>query len=313
MNGKAKGEMGQLCVLGHLARLHIPVAIVLSDNLPYEYIIDCSGKLLRVQVKTSTCHHSGAITFSISSNNWYAKTKKTYTTNDCDIMICYDLVYDKVYILGPEDFVDKSTVKIRYIEAKNKQTCNMAEDYELTKANMEKKFNVILQTSEIFPEYAGWRAGTEESESIGSFFHTCVACGKEFESSSRFVKYCGDPCYYERKKVINRPNAKELEDMLKSLSWVAIGEKYGVSDNAVKKWCDKLGVVRPEGCIITPRIQPSKFTLRPDGSKICTKCGETKQSANFQYRSNTSDNLDSQCKACRSQQKREQRKNRNQQ
>ena len=37
------------------------------------------------------------------------------------------------------------------------------------------------------------------------------------------------------RKVI-RPSHQELEDMLKTMSYCAVGRKYGVSDNAVRKW-----------------------------------------------------------------------------
>jgi transposase-like protein len=39
----------------------------------------------------------------------------------------------------------------------------------------------------------------------------------------------------ERRKV-TRPSYEQLRTELESMSFVAVGRKYGVSDNAVRKW-----------------------------------------------------------------------------
>ena len=36
----------------------------------------------------------------------------------------------------------------------------------------------------------------------------------------------------------NRPTRSELKEMLRTQTFVSIGKMYGVSDNAVRKWCD---------------------------------------------------------------------------
>ena len=44
-------------------------------------------------------------------------------------------------------------------------------------------------------------------------------------------------------KVHDRPSKEELEKMINTMSWCAIGRKYGVSDNAVRKWAKKLNLI----------------------------------------------------------------------
>jgi 5-methylcytosine-specific restriction endonuclease McrA len=39
------------------------------------------------------------------------------------------------------------------------------------------------------------------------------------------------------------PTVEDLKDDISKLSWVAIGKKYGVSDNAVRKWARKYGLL----------------------------------------------------------------------
>jgi hypothetical protein len=42
--------------------------------------------------------------------------------------------------------------------------------------------------------------------------------------------------HLNQRKVKDRPSKEELIIMIKETSLVTVGKKYGVSDNAVKKW-----------------------------------------------------------------------------
>jgi len=42
---------------------------------------------------------------------------------------------------------------------------------------------------------------------------------------------------------VERPSREQLELDIASSSWVSIGRKYGVSDNAVRKWARKYGLI----------------------------------------------------------------------
>ncbi len=73
----------------------------------------------------------------------------------------------------------------------------------------------------------------------------CLHCGKEFVPNYESQLYCSQPCGVhskgrpgpraERRKV-PRPSYQELMQDLETMSFVAIGRKYGVSDKAVRKW-----------------------------------------------------------------------------
>lgn len=62
----------------------------------------------------------------------------------------------------------------------------------------------------------------------------CI-CGKEKLITSKYCNMCANkiPKYV---KVQNRPTLEQLEEDLKIMSMVKVGKKYGVSDNAVRKW-----------------------------------------------------------------------------
>lgn len=72
----------------------------------------------------------------------------------------------------------------------------------------------------------------------------CLTCGEIFDPERTKKKFCSKECKMKSKKpkpgryrkVLNRPSHEELTEMLKTMSYCAVGRKYGVSDNAVRKW-----------------------------------------------------------------------------
>src|SRR4051794_6539810 len=73
----------------------------------------------------------------------------------------------------------------------------------------------------------------------------CLRCGEKFRSRSRVQKYCSRYCgsRYDRHGLVRpgarrvvRPPYEQLVAEVEETSWSAVGRKYGVSDNAVRKW-----------------------------------------------------------------------------
>jgi hypothetical protein len=61
----------------------------------------------------------------------------------------------------------------------------------------------------------------------------CVDCGIEIDKDAKRCVKCHN---ISRRKIKNRPNKEKLLDELKFSSYLAVGKKYGVSDNAIRKW-----------------------------------------------------------------------------
>ena len=72
----------------------------------------------------------------------------------------------------------------------------------------------------------------------------CIDCGKEVSKST--TKRCQD-CN-SKHMIIPIENMsitrEELKDLIRSTSFTQIGIKYGVSDNTIRKWCDKFNLPR---------------------------------------------------------------------
>jgi hypothetical protein len=77
---------------------------------------------------------------------------------------------------------------------------------------------------------------------------TCPGCGQVFAPTGIRHRYCTQECwgavYSERKlgvpqphlRRVERPSYERLMEDVRTMSMLAVGRKYGVSDNAVRKW-----------------------------------------------------------------------------
>jgi hypothetical protein len=66
----------------------------------------------------------------------------------------------------------------------------------------------------------------------------CIDCGVKISSG---CKYCISCAHYHQ-RIVERPNAKELAQEIVETNFCAVGRKYGVSDNAIRKWCKSYGL-----------------------------------------------------------------------
>lgn len=76
----------------------------------------------------------------------------------------------------------------------------------------------------------------------------CKRCGKEFQAQYRDHRYCSHSCgcRWDRVRLrgkpkpairrVRRPPYEQLLEEIEATSYCAVGRKYGVSDNAVRKW-----------------------------------------------------------------------------
>lgn len=66
----------------------------------------------------------------------------------------------------------------------------------------------------------------------------CRCCGVEINNRSTYCVECGH--ISERK--VGRPSRDILKEEIRNNSFLALSKKYGVSDNAIKKWCKSYGL-----------------------------------------------------------------------
>lgn len=64
----------------------------------------------------------------------------------------------------------------------------------------------------------------------------CSECGKEITKDSK-SGLC-EICVKKQQRFCERPSREELKTLIRTMPFTKIGEKFGVSDNAIRKWCD---------------------------------------------------------------------------
>ena len=67
----------------------------------------------------------------------------------------------------------------------------------------------------------------------------CQNCGRQI--STKKASLCVE-CSALKRRVVERPDKDTLYNELKNSSFLAVGRKYGVSDNAIRKWCATYGL-----------------------------------------------------------------------
>lgn len=68
----------------------------------------------------------------------------------------------------------------------------------------------------------------------------CKYCGIEVYQGNN----CCPKCAAIKSRVVERPSRDELKYLIRTTSFVKIGEKFGVSDNAIRKWCETYNLPR---------------------------------------------------------------------
>lgn len=62
----------------------------------------------------------------------------------------------------------------------------------------------------------------------------CEICGNTLQHKEK--RYCSKDCSSTGSRKSPRPTKEQLEEDIKTMSFLAIGKKYSVSDNAIRKW-----------------------------------------------------------------------------
>lgn len=91
---------------------------------------------------------------------------------------------------------------------------------------------------------------TFAGRTLRKFYH-CVVCGEEIGKGHQNCKKCAAKRRVvfnkpiSRRKVIDRPSKEDLLKMVWEEPTTTIAIKFGVSGNAVGKWCKKYGITKP--------------------------------------------------------------------
>lgn len=130
VNSKAKGEISEGVVIGHLLKLGYSVAIPFGDNQRYDLIVDEDGDLVRAQVKTGRLHN-GCVMFGACSVNGFTG-KRTPYTGQIEVFLVYCPPLDKIYRVPVEHCgIKEGILRVEPTKGGPKTTIRWAADYEI--------------------------------------------------------------------------------------------------------------------------------------------------------------------------------------
>ena len=72
---------------------------------------------------------------------------------------------------------------------------------------------------------------------------TGKCANKDCNSDVYGTTFCSVKCSNKMRRKVKRPSKEVLTADIESMSWLALGRKYGVSDNAVRKWARSYGIL----------------------------------------------------------------------
>lgn len=208
---KEKGNSGLAIAIGYFGSNGYVVSIPLNDTQDYDLIVDKDNLIERVQVKATSQRSTTG--YSIVS------LKSSGGTNGSIYKRVADTKIEKVFIL-----TEKMEMYLIPFE-------------EIT------TYNTLTLT----PDRQKFRVDTlpytyKEEETQKDVEYSCSNCGKKISKNNK-NNLC-EICYHESRRVVERPAALELAEMISKEGFEAVGRLYKVSGNTIKKWCDYYKIPR---------------------------------------------------------------------
>ena len=91
--------------------------------------------------------------------------------------------------------------------------------------------------------HTGIYAPTDEENVVYApkqYIDACAMCGAPLRQANKHNQ-CWN-CWSVSQRKVQRPDAETLAHAVANNSMVAVGKMYGVSDNAIRKWCKSYGI-----------------------------------------------------------------------
>ena len=79
----------------------------------------------------------------------------------------------------------------------------------------------------------------KEKKSKENIKNHCVDCGKEIDKKSKRCKSCSAKYKFKDNYI---PERNYLKSLIRTVPMIKVGKLFGVTDNAVRKWCKRLGL-----------------------------------------------------------------------
>ena len=210
-------ELLVLSVLTNYGSVSIPY----GNSARYDCILDLNGQLIRIQIKSLNMIDQDTIIVPMANSRMCAegKVKKIYTEKDVDYMAIYFNQW--IYLFPPDLATQALTVRINKPKKYNQ---HWIEDFRI-----DKVLNVTIKSWNTLKEET-----RQEKPVSGTRKYKCIDCGTPvWAENSRCVE-CARRFQTSKSA---KPSREILKEKIKNTPFTTIGVEYGVTDNAVRKWC----------------------------------------------------------------------------
>lgn len=203
---------------------------IINDSR-YDFLADINNKIYKIQCKSSYMkdEDEDAFVFQTANRNW---NKGNYKSYDGQIDFFYTYFKGVDYLFPAEEATNRSKILRLQLQHKyyDENRVTWAKDYEFEKILKEKLHYTI-------PKYTPIALKKEKKK-------YCKICNKEIYKTSTYCRSCAGKIKQEKRSGLKIPNREELKLMIRESPFLKIAEKYNVSDNAIRKWCDKYNLPR---------------------------------------------------------------------
>lgn len=225
---KQQGNIGHLLAMSYYSSLGWNVSNPITDSNDYDFLVETTNKqLLKVQAKTTRCITEAGnymVSLCTSGGNQREYWSKGLNKEDLDLL----------FIVTSKG--DCYSIPIEYVNGSSSLTLYSKYD----------QFKVMQVNLDIEPII-------QEDKRPKEYF--CAKCGNKVSRPNLLCRSCAAQENGKAHRKVERPDKDTLLSQLSTSNMSKIGEYYGVSDNAVRKWLKSynlptsIKVLRDQGLI----------------------------------------------------------------
>lgn len=120
-----------------------------------------------------------------------------------------------------------------FSEIAEKNQVNVSTVSRINSGKTHYQQDITYPIREVFPKTEKKEKSIKREKKI----NVCPFCGKEISFDAKRCQSC-----YLKERKSSLPDREVLKNKIRTMSFVQIGKEFGVSDNAVRKWCDRLSL-----------------------------------------------------------------------